>query len=97
MRGLLDWKIGWLFTFDNASGVLTSGMIHLDRVGTIRDQRPLMSNRRKAVDGSASNTRRAVDNPLAVLMGKWTWLYDQDGCTICFHCSELLLQISYLF
>src|SRR6516164_2105965 len=96
MRGLLNWKIGWPFTIDNPSGVLASRLIHFHRVGAIRDKRPVMSNRRKAINRRASSARCALDDPLAVTVGKWAGLYDYNACAIRFHCSELRLQISYV-
>jgi hypothetical protein len=96
MCRLLNWKLGWLFTFDDASTVLTGRVIHLNCVGAIRDQRPILGNGRKAVYRSASNACCALEDPLAVAVGKWTRLYNHDGCAIRFHCSELRLQISYV-
>src|SRR5215472_4212673 len=94
MCRLLNWKVGWLFTLDDTNTVFAGRVIRLRQNGTIRDQRPLMSSVRNAVDGGASNTRGGFKNPLSIALRKRrTRLYDHDCSVIGFHCCELSLQI----
>ena len=76
MCRLLDWKVGWFFTLDDASAVLASRAIHLDCIWAIRDQRPVLGSSRKAVNGSAFDARYALENLLSIAMRKWTRISD---------------------
>jgi hypothetical protein len=67
MCRLLKWKVGWFFTLDDASAVLTGRMIHLHCVDAMRDQRSVMGNGRKAVNGCASNARCALHDGCAIV------------------------------
>jgi hypothetical protein len=96
MCRLLNWKVGWFFTLDDAGAVLTGGVVHLDCVGAIRDQGAILGNGRKAINGSAPSAGCALENPLAVTMGEWPRLNNYDCCAIRFHCCQLRLQIIYV-